>query len=215
METETFLNLTQEKKQAIIEKGVEIFTNYSYGEASTNQITKELGISKGSLFNYFENKKGFYLYLLETCIEQLLPLDMPIQATDFYGILFESMDQKIKLYSSGYRKYILFVNRAAKETNEEIKEEKDKIVGKYMVMAQQNSAKVLNQAIDTLAIQENKKTEKLIKGMSMYVNTIMNQYLALYKDRPEELYQNQQQIKQEIKEYLDILLYGVMENEHD
>lgn len=215
MITETYSNLPNDKKQKIIKKGIEIFTKYSYAEASTNQITKELGISKGSLFSYFSSKKEFYLYLLDTCINQLLPINHQIKSTNFYDILFESMDYKTKLYSTGYKEYILFVNKASKEINEEVKEDKDKIVSKYMQKAQQDSAYVLNKAIDTLNIKESQKTEKLLQGMSMYVNTIMNRYLAIYKDKPEELYKNEKQIKNEIKEYLDLLLYGVIKNEHN
>lgn len=215
MVTETFLNLQDDKKKKIIEKGIEIFTKYSYAEASTNQITKELGISKGSLFSYFGSKKEFYLYLLDTCINQLLPINYQIKATEFYDILFESMNNKTSLYSSEYKEYILFVNKASKETNEEVKDEKDKILNKYMLKAQQESAKVLNKAISTLNIKKSRNSERLLQGMSMYINTIMNRYLVIYKDNPEELYKNEEQIKTEIKEFLDLLLYGVVENEHD
>ena len=36
-----------------------------------------------------------------------------------------------------------------------------------------------------------------------------------YKDSPEQLYENEEQIKKEIKEYLDLLLYGVIEDERN
>ena len=42
MVSETFLNLKEDKKKKIIEKGIDFFANYSYEEISTNQITKEL-----------------------------------------------------------------------------------------------------------------------------------------------------------------------------
>ena len=51
--------------------------------------------------------------------------------------------------------------------------------------------------------------------MTLYINTIVMQYLARYKDTPMEFFQNKETIEKEIKEYLDILLYGVIENEHD
>ncbi len=37
----------------------------------------------------------------------------------------------------------------------------------------------------------------------------------MYKDSPEQLYENEEQIKKEIKEYLDLLLYGVIEDERN
>ncbi|MBU5363005.1 TetR/AcrR family transcriptional regulator [Enterococcus raffinosus] len=213
MATETFLNLPSDKKEKIIQKGIEIFTKHPYGEASTNQITKELGISKGSLFNYFGSKKEFYLFLLRHNIESLMTVKQEITATEFYAILFESMENKMALYSSDAKEKILFVNHASKETNVEVVKEKQEIIQKYMLQAQQQSAEVLQKAIATLPIKND--SENLLQGMSLYINTIIMQYLARYKDAPMEFFQNKATIEKEIKEYLDILLYGVVENEHD
>lgn len=211
--TEAFTNLSAEKRQRILDKGVEIFTKYSYGEASTNQITKELGISKGSLFYYFGSKKDFYLYLLETSIQLLLPQDQSIAATDFYGIVFEALHRKLRLYEGGRKEHILFVSRGAKETHEEVKAEKDALIGRYFVQAQQGSQAVLKRDIDTLDIENPEKTERLLTGMSLYVDAIINRYLAFYRDDPGALFQNEALVRSEIKEYLDLLLYGVINDE--
>lgn len=213
MAIETFFNLPLDKREKITQKGIEIFTKYSYGEASTNQITKELGISKGSLFNYFGSKKEFYLYLLRDSIEDLMSVKQDVTANNFYDILFESMENKMTLYSSKAKEKILFVNHASKETNIEVVKEKQEIIQKYMRQAQQQSAQVLQKAIATLPIK--KDSERLLQGMTLYINTIVMQYLARYKDTPMEFFQNKETIEKEIKEYLDILLYGVIENEHD
>ena len=198
MATEAFTNLSAEKRQRILDKGVEIFTKYSYGEASTNQITKELGISKGSLFYYFGSKKDFYLYLLETSIQLLLPQDQSIAATDFYGIVFEALHRKLRLYEGGRKEHILFVSRGAKETHEEVKAEKDALIGRYFVQAQQGSQAVLKRAIDTLDIENPEKTERLLTGMSLYVDAIINRYLAFYRDDPGALFQNEALVRSEI-----------------
>lgn len=213
MAIKTFFNLPLDKREKITQKGIEIFTKYPYGEASTNQITKELGISKGSLFNYFGSKKEFYLYLLRDSIEDLMSVKQDITANNFYDILFESMENKMTLYSSKAKEKILFVNQASKETNIEVVKEKQEIIQKYMLQAQQQSAQVLQKAIATLPIK--KDSEKLLQGMTLYINTIIMQYLTLYKDTPMEFFQNKDTIEKEIREYLDILLYGVIENEHD
>lgn len=44
---------------------VEEFAMYGYERASTNRIVSKTGISKGSLFQYFGNKKNLYFILLE------------------------------------------------------------------------------------------------------------------------------------------------------
>jgi TetR/AcrR family transcriptional regulator len=60
-----FKNLKIEKQERIINAAMKEFVNSGYDKASTNEIVKEAQISKGSLFNYFKNKKDLYLFLIE------------------------------------------------------------------------------------------------------------------------------------------------------
>lgn len=54
-----------EKRERIINAALKEFARNGYERASTNEIIKEAEISKGSLFSYFNNKKGLYLFLFE------------------------------------------------------------------------------------------------------------------------------------------------------
>lgn len=58
-----FLNLNQEKQDRILNAALKEFAQKGYQNASTNEIVKEAGISKGLLFHYFNNKKDLYLFL--------------------------------------------------------------------------------------------------------------------------------------------------------
>lgn len=62
---QTFFNLDVEKKEKIIKSALEEFSEKSFNEASVNNIVKKSGISKGSLYQYFEDKLDIYLYLIE------------------------------------------------------------------------------------------------------------------------------------------------------
>lgn len=57
---ELFENLDKEKRDRIINASLKEFAAKGFDLASTNVIVKEANISKGSLFNYFDNKKGLY-----------------------------------------------------------------------------------------------------------------------------------------------------------
>ncbi|SNT00923.1 transcriptional regulator, TetR family [Anaerovirgula multivorans] len=65
MPTQTFFNLPEEKRNKIIESAINEFSTHSYEAASLNKIVEEAGISKGSMYQYFEDKKDLYLYLLD------------------------------------------------------------------------------------------------------------------------------------------------------
>jgi len=62
---ELFHNLDEEKRERIINAALKDFAKRGFKYASTDEIIKNANISKGSLFNYFGNKKNLYLYLIE------------------------------------------------------------------------------------------------------------------------------------------------------
>lgn len=52
-----------EKKDKLIKAALDEFTQKSYDEASLNNIIKNAGISKGSFYYHFKNKKDLYTYI--------------------------------------------------------------------------------------------------------------------------------------------------------
>lgn len=57
-----FLSLDKEKQDRIINAAMKEFAQKGYDKASTNEMVKEAGISKGLLFHYFQNKKQLYFF---------------------------------------------------------------------------------------------------------------------------------------------------------
>ena len=64
-----FLNLKPEKQEKILEVAIEEFADKGFEKASTNEIVKGAGISKGILFHYFQNKKNLFLFVFDYCVE--------------------------------------------------------------------------------------------------------------------------------------------------
>ena len=60
---EVLKNMNPEKRDRIINAALEEFSNNSFDKASTNNIVKNAGISKGLLFHYFDNKKSLHEFL--------------------------------------------------------------------------------------------------------------------------------------------------------
>ncbi|MGL5314799.1 MAG: TetR/AcrR family transcriptional regulator [Peptostreptococcaceae bacterium] len=61
----TFENLDEDKRQRIIKSSIEEFANKGYKNATVDNIVSKAGISKGSIFQYFKNKKNLYLYICD------------------------------------------------------------------------------------------------------------------------------------------------------
>ncbi|MGB7414694.1 MAG: TetR/AcrR family transcriptional regulator [Thermosynechococcaceae cyanobacterium] len=72
MPTRTFFNLPDEKRQKFLEVAIAEFAAHDYNTASITKIVATANIAKGSVYQYFEDKKGLYLYLIEFATEEKL-----------------------------------------------------------------------------------------------------------------------------------------------
>ncbi len=72
MPTKVFTELDSDKRKRIEEAAMEEFAAYGYENSSTNRIVKECGISKGSLFKYFESKMELYFYLTDMVTAEMM-----------------------------------------------------------------------------------------------------------------------------------------------
>ncbi|MCR5225748.1 MAG: TetR/AcrR family transcriptional regulator [Eubacterium sp.] len=77
MPTKVFIDLDKEKQDRIIDAAINEFAEYGYENSSTNRIVRNCGISKGSLFKYFENKEELYFYLIDTISSQMASETLP------------------------------------------------------------------------------------------------------------------------------------------
>lgn len=60
MPFETFYNLNEKKKNNILKAAKEEFEAFKYVDASINRIIKAANISRGSFYQYFEDKNDLY-----------------------------------------------------------------------------------------------------------------------------------------------------------
>lgn len=136
---ESFENLEETKRLSIINAGFRIFAEFGYSKASVEDITKAAGISKGSLFYYFESKKNFFLYLYEYSGSQLEKLiDAPgpegppeyMAYTDFFERLNAIQLLKIKV-SADYPHMSNYLKKVVFDSSPEIKDELATINQRY------------------------------------------------------------------------------------
>lgn len=70
MPTQTFFNLHENKRQSLVAIAVAEFASHDYETASISNIVKQAKIAKGSLYQYFADKKDLYLYLIDLANQQ-------------------------------------------------------------------------------------------------------------------------------------------------
>ncbi len=59
-------NIKKQKKRKILEKAFELFRKNGYTDTKVEDITRKLGISKGSFYTYFKTKEELFCEVLES-----------------------------------------------------------------------------------------------------------------------------------------------------
>src|SRR5690606_10036799 len=76
------------------------FAEKGYNLASTKQIVKEAGMSKGLLFHYFQNKKQLYLFLFDYGYDRIVEefyQKIDLSEKDFFKRTREAVMIKMEL----------------------------------------------------------------------------------------------------------------------
>jgi len=89
MPQQTFFNLPDEKRQLILDLAIEEFAQHDYKNASISNLVARAGIAKGSFYQYFEDKRDLYLYLIQIAGEGArFEFSNPLLAQVAYRALF-------------------------------------------------------------------------------------------------------------------------------
>ena len=89
--TKLFESIAPEKRRRIINAALEEFASKGCRQATTDSIVAKAGISKGSLFKYFDNKETLLLYLCDYVYEAV--------GTEYFHNLDNSLTDFFEIYS--------------------------------------------------------------------------------------------------------------------
>lgn len=199
----------QEKQERIRSVGIKEFSSKSYQDVSTDVITRECGISKGLLFHYFGSKKEFYLYCLDYSLKVLVNQNYSQGQGDFYQIFFSFLDSKMNLCKE-HPDEMHFVNMASRENASELVSEIRNLVEEYRKITKVQSMIVMRTAISRLPLK-NMDKQKVMEGLLLYTNAILQKYLLMYQETPDLFFQNAEKIKKDICDYLELMFWGICE----
>jgi len=77
MPKDTFLNLSEKKRNLIEDKALNEFAEHGFNNASINRIVEKADIAKGSFYQYFEDKGDLYKHILTRIGEEKLAYITP------------------------------------------------------------------------------------------------------------------------------------------
>lgn len=132
-----FLSLKEEKQKTIINAAMDEFAKKGYQHASTNEIVRKAGISKGSLFHYFGSKQVLAEFLIHYSLnlfEENIVGHLEHMTGDIIERWRDIVLLKLKLISE-YPLIFAFMLRILNEENEDIKnslnDSRDEFIEKF------------------------------------------------------------------------------------
>lgn len=198
-----FLNLEKEKQDRIINAAIKEFAEKGYERASTNEIVKEAGISKGLLFHYFQNKKQLFLFLFDYCYETIAAefyKKINLKETDFFARMREAIIIKMELLNT-YPEIFKFIQEVFMDDSAEIKVEFDQ---KKTELTHINIEKVYD-GIDFSKFRDDVDVQKIFKIINWTFEKMSDEELYKAKHTPNHEI-DYQKIMVKAEEYFEIFI---------
>ena len=201
MPSDTFLRLNDEKKKKLIDASFKEFSLYNFNDVSINRIIKEAGISRGSFYMYFVDKKDLYFYLLEQHLEILIN-NMKNDLIKNKGDLFKMFQNNIKEEFNSFKNNNINFFKKSLE-NVTVMEESKKTFG----FRDKRLLRELIPNINLELLNDNaKKHIEVIFAINMHL--LMVTLIKLLKSDSLD-----EEILKDYYEQLDILKYGCVKKE--
>lgn len=170
-----FFDLKKEKQDRMINGALKIFALNGYQKASTDDIVKEAGISKGLLFHYFGSKAGLYIFVYEYSARYMsmeLQRAVSLRERDLFRLLSQVEDAKnVLLRNYPYMQKFLLSHEEIQD--EEIKKE----IADYTVLVPKAMQEVMGRA-DFERILPDVDREFLVRSMNYVTRGLMETALA-------------------------------------
>ena len=203
MPKDTFFNLPEDKRKLICNVAIDEFAEYSFDQASVNRIVAKSGIAKGSFYQYFEDKKDLFLYLVQLAAEEkanfISPLMRNPDKLDIFTLVRE-------LYVSGVQFVAEYPEYA--EISKKILENKDAPIYKEMMADNMSSAYEFFETLLENAVARGEVRADIDIKMFAYMIASMNTLLIEYytefvaQDYDEKIFET-------IDKFLDFLKNGI------
>lgn len=192
---EKFFDLKKEKQDRMINAALKVFAMNGYGHASTDDIVKEAGISKGLLFHYFISKLGLYSFVYDYSVRyMLLELSTGVspKETDYFELLGQIKQSQLQVMKN-YPYMLQFLNRSKEENvSEALVETEDKrgvLPEKYKEIMERAELDKFKKETDV---------KLLSKVIGYTVDGLMKEHFLNESFQPEIYYE-------EMKRYLEMM----------
>lgn len=204
-----FLNLSKEEQEQVLEAALDEFSQKDYASASINQIIQNAGISKGSMYHYFQNKEDLYMHMLTEVMTEktkflqtaLQKAGKPVHEMSFFENLAFQMEVGIKFAQEKHRYHrIGFYMQNMPESPL-----KERVWGRLKVAFDQYMDTMVERAIAAGELRDDLGKDFLLRILGFVV---LN-FTDIYPDYGEMLQEGDQRMVAEMRKLVDFLKHGL------
>ncbi|MGM0437900.1 MAG: TetR/AcrR family transcriptional regulator [Bacillota bacterium] len=195
MPTDTFFNLPEEKKKRIIDAALDEFSEHSYHQARVSKIVNKAEIPKGSFYQYFNNKKEIFIYIIDIMGEKKLKYLEDIIVKQPEMEFFEFLE---KLYKNGL-KFAKDHPRLNKIGNKLFSDANSELFEEIMAINKNKSIEFFRKLLQE-GVEKNKIDSEVNIKLTAYLLTNINIFIG-------ELVYKESDIEMEDMEIVNNILY--------
>lgn len=192
---EKFFDLKKEKQDRMINAALKVFAMKGYEHASTDDIVKEAGISKGLLFHYFISKLGLYAFIYDYSVRYImleLSTGVSKKETDYFMLLQQIKSSQLQVMKN-YPYMLQFINKSREEdVSEALMETEEK-----RSLLPQQYAEIMDRA-EAGRFKKETDIGKLTKMIEYTMDGLMSEQFVNGSFQPEIYYE-------EVLQYLEML----------
>ena len=180
-----FFDLQKEKQDRMINAALKVFALQGYRHASTDDIVREAGISKGLLFHYFGSKIGVYTFVYDYSVRYMtLELGaVPGGMQELFSLIRHTEAARMRAMK-GYPYMQQFLNRSMSEDVSEAllatEEKRNDLLDLYEEIYSRADYSRLPQGLDG---------ERLLKMIDFTIKGLMTERFLDASFQPEMLYE--------------------------
>lgn len=197
------MNIPKDKEELIYEVSLKEFAEKGYELASTNNIVKECGFSKGTLFNYVKNKRNLYLFVVEKTLNDIgitIEDELNIKSTDIFEKIKEIQKIKLNIFLK-YPNENKLIIQAFTEAEEDIKDKFSIKYEKYSKMF----FELMTTNVDYSKFKDGIDIEMTISTILLTMNGLSEKISRKYKNNQEQMIKDLEEIIKESNKYLNFI----------
>lgn len=203
-----------EKEHAILDAAVERFGADGFN-ASTDKIAEMAGVSKGSVFRYFDNKKKLYVAAVKQAVATLVDtVDLSVwtNSDDFVTMIINVTKYKTEL-SHQYPNEFALLTRVYAQDNLIPQKVRQQVFGIFTKWQAEVENTVVTRMVDKMPIRQDLDRAQVKKYLTLVLGTISAEVQKELEEHPEmKRIEDMDSLISTVKDYLAMAEFGVVES---